>query len=121
MLVCIYTRKRAVESGIRVPRHVVRGKYALHCYAATTVAEHVFKEVLSIHTIASSLCYMHSDAVCGRHQTDAYQTAGKAEFGVIQNSLQHQCILGKTGTLFLKTCEAAQEITGQTCSACGDE
>ena len=110
-----------MESGIPVPSHAVRSKYALHCYAATTVAEHVFKEVLSIHMIASSLCYTHSDTVCGMHYTDAYQTAGKAEFGVTENSLRHQCTLGKTGTLFSKSCEAAWEITGQTCSACGDE
>lgn len=93
--------------GIPVPSHAARSKYALHSSAATTVTEHVFKQVLNSNRIASSLCYTHSDTVCGMHHTDAYQTAGKAEFGVIQNSLQRPCILGKTGTLFLKSWEAA--------------
>jgi len=99
--------KAAVESGIPVPSHAARGKHALHSYAATTVAEHVLRQELSIHTTAPSLCYWHSDTVCGMRYTGAYQTAGNTESGVVQNSLQHQWTLGKTSTLLPESCEAA--------------
>lgn len=50
--------------------------------------------------IALSLCCTLSDVFSGIRYMDTYQTAGEAEFGAVQNSLQHQSVLGNQAHYF---------------------